>query len=391
MPTFRRANADDFDAFFDLGRLAFPMLPETDRDMLRERFRPEHTSVVEDNGQMIARSSENRFGHWLGGRPVPAIGIAGVAVNPTIRGRGTGSQMMRWTHEQARADGVPLASLYPATLPIYRSLGYGDAFFRTTFKARLDQLPPRPHDAGSVEPYTDADLPALMAAYDRYAATQAGVLVRNADWWQLRVLDRKVASQRYLVREDGHVTGWLFFEFKPAQNDWRQRLEVRDLGFTTESAGRALLAFAALHRSTSIEMTWCAPINEPIQFLQHDHAIEMEWGIRAMARILDVPGAIAARGYLGSVDAEVSIALTDADIPENAGPWLLSVAKGAGVAERSKKAELTCTIQAFSSMFTGMLSPRDAQRVGALDGGDGAIERLAAMFAGPLPWLGDFY
>ncbi|MFP5224200.1 MAG: enhanced intracellular survival protein Eis [Actinomycetota bacterium] len=391
MTEIRRLRADEFDEAFSLGRRAFPMQPESDRERLRDRFVPEMFTGVFDDGRMIGRTIEHRFGHHLGGRVVPAIGIAGVAVDPTIRGRGIGSQMMNWVHEQARGDGIPFASLYPATLPIYRNLGYGDAFHRTAFTARLERLPSKPIGTAVVESYTDSDESAVRDAYDRFASTQAGIVARDDDWWEHRILDLKTTPQRYVVREEGELVGYFFFDFAPAKDDWRQRIDVKDMVALTPSAGSAILAFAALHRSTCSTIHWTGPANEPLQWLQHDHAIELSHGFNAMARVLDVPGAIASRGYFEAVEAEVSLAISDPRIPDNDGPWLISVVKGVGSAEPARSTDGFCTIQAFSSMFTGMLSPADARRVGGLSADDEAVRKLTAIFAGPTPWLSDFY
>lgn len=391
MTEFRPVAREEYDDFFTFGRRAFPMISESDRDARRHQFRPEDTRAIFEGDTMKARLLGFPLGHHLGGRVVRAIGIAGVAVDPTSRGRGLGTRLMRLTQQQARSEGIPLASLYPATQPLYRSLGYGDAFHRTAFKAPLEKLPQARDLDASVEVMREEDEPDLKHAYSGFARTQAGALFRDDHWWTSRVFDPKQASQRYLVREGDKITGWILFEFRPEGNDWRQRLDSRELVFTTPAAGRALLSFASLHRSTCSSLHWTGPIDEPLQGLQHDHSIELEWTMRAMARILDVPAALTARGYPEALDAEVSLEVEDPHFPENGGPWRFAVSKGSGTAEEATSANARCSIQALSSMFTGMLHPADARRVGGLDADDSTVDRLGAIFAGPTPWLSDFF
>jgi predicted acetyltransferase len=48
-------------------------------------------------------------------------------------------------------------------------------------------------------------------------------------------------------------------------------------------------------------------------------------------------------------------------------------------------------IGALSSMFSGALSAHDAVRLGYLDADDPAVPLLAELFAGPAPWMPDFF
>ena len=42
-------------------------------------------------------------------------------------------------------------------------------------------------------------------------------------------------------------------------------------------------------------------------------------------------------------------------------------------------------------MYTGFLSPHDAVRLGLLDGDDPAVAVLARLFAGPAPFMLDWF
>src|SRR6266516_1869486 len=71
------------------------------------------------------------------------------------RGRGVGTTMMRELLKELRPR-VPISSLYPATVPIYRSAGYGFGGVRTFWKTRLDALP---HTGPlRASPFTDDDI-----------------------------------------------------------------------------------------------------------------------------------------------------------------------------------------------------------------------------------------
>src|ERR1700722_9431798 len=61
--------------------------------------------------------------YWVG-RPVKMAGVASVKVAPEHRGRGIGRALMTESLNLIAARGYPLSALYPATMPIYRSLGW---------------------------------------------------------------------------------------------------------------------------------------------------------------------------------------------------------------------------------------------------------------------------
>src|SRR5690242_15994083 len=61
--------------------------------------------------------------YWLG-HPVPMAGVASVKVAPEHRGRGIGRTLMTEALNVIAERGYLLSALYPATMPIYRSLGW---------------------------------------------------------------------------------------------------------------------------------------------------------------------------------------------------------------------------------------------------------------------------
>ena len=61
---------------------------------------------------------------WWLGRAIPCAGIASVKVAPEYRGAGIGRRLMTALLDAVAERGYPLSALYPATMPIYRSLGW---------------------------------------------------------------------------------------------------------------------------------------------------------------------------------------------------------------------------------------------------------------------------
>src|SRR2546430_1018761 len=68
--------------------------------------------VVTDSDAVVGALRLLRFGHFLGGRSVPAAGIAAVGISPRARGRGVGVTLMREVLRASADDGLPFSSLY---------------------------------------------------------------------------------------------------------------------------------------------------------------------------------------------------------------------------------------------------------------------------------------
>jgi predicted acetyltransferase len=390
MITIRPATVDDVERVIALRTQAFN-IDEHGRESVRKDPRVAEVRVAELDGNVVGTARALPFGHFFGGRPVEAAGISGVAVAAEARGKGVGSTMMRELVRELRRV-VPISSLYPATVPIYRNIGYGFGGVRTFWKTRLDALP----QSGTLQasPFTDDDVDEVNDAYERLAAGTNGLVRRSRDWWQRRVFSdwENRIVYRYLVREAGQVTGWIVYMLAKAKGEaWRMNVDVRDLMWTTPEAGRTLLSLAALHRSTGEAMSWPGPATDPLADLIAEDPIENDGTFRWMLRLLDVPGAIEARGYHPQVEASVTIAVRDPLFPENEGPWRIEVAGGQAKVFPAEQPEATAGVQALASIWSSMHRARDAVRIGGLDATTEAIDALELIFAGPLPWISDFF
>lgn len=391
MPIVRPATIDDFDRIFELGRQAFN-IPASARERAREDFAPEHGRVAEDAGDIVATLRLLPFEQRWGGRSIPAAGIASVAVPPEQRGRGHATVLMHETLRELRETGTPVSTLFPATVPIYRACGYGYAGIRSQWRASLHSLPASAR--AQIEPFGNEQLDEVMACYASALAADNGLIDRGRDWWERRVLRstwEEGEPYRYLVREGGRVTGYVIYRLERIAGDWRSEVRCRDLVWETEAAARALLALAAMHRSTSGRLLWAGPPTEPLADLLAEDLVELDFRFRWMLRLVDVPGAIEARGYPPHVEAATTIAVQDALLPENAGPWRIEVASGSAKVVPADSAAAHADAAAWASIWSGLHTPAQMIRLGALAASDEAARSLASMFAGPTPWLADFF
>lgn len=348
----------------------------------------EDVRVVADEGRVVASAVLRDFAYFFGGRSVPTAGVSGVAVAPETRGRRTAEMLVGEILREAR-DAAPLSALYPATVPLYRRLGYEFAAPRYRYRAAIDDLP-RVRSALAVEPWDDASIPDVARAYRAYAADYNGMMDRRDDLWASRILkpfgDDRIF--RYLVREGGEVAGSIVYK---QEKDFHFDIECRDLFWRTPGAGRALLGFVAGHHSLGERVFWYGSPFDLWAFPTVEEDIKVDERHHLMLRILDVPAAIAARGYDEIAEADVTVRFDDALFPDNAGPWRIAVAGGKGSAEPADDAAAVAGIGAFAAVYSGLVSASEARRAGLLEASDGAVGALDRIFAGPAPFTTDFF
>jgi len=85
-----------------------------------------------------------------------------------------------------------------------------------------------------------------------------------------------------------------------------------------------------------------------------------------MLHLVDVQAAIEARPAQPQASGKgLTIALTDASAPWNAGTWRIESSEGRMSAERTNAApELEIDVRALASLYNGFVKPIDAARVG---------------------------
>ena len=269
--------------------------------------------------------------YWLG-KPVNMAGVSSVKVAPEYRGRGIGRTLMTETLNLIAERGYPISALYPATMPIYRSLGWELAGARIHFAVPSRSLRglAEPDTAARGEGADHQDVPirrvgtadaaavvAVMAAGHR-AARDAGPLTWDegpaAEW-----LGRK-DLYCYLAGDDG------FAAYRWAGSDlWVERVHAR-----TPQTLRALWSVIASHSSTADTVSGLTSPHDPFWWLTRECDARVTRRAMWMLRVADAHAAIAARGFPPAVSASVPLEIHDPARPLNSGRWRLTVIDGAG-------------------------------------------------------------
>lgn len=384
---FRALRVDDLDAALAIRLRSFGPLDAAGEDRWRrttaELLEQGRLHGVEDDGTLVAAGKARGFEQWWTGRRVPMAGMAGITVAPQARGRGVGSLLMRGLADLSRDRGEPVSALYPASIPVYRHLGWELAGAQRRVSLEADAL----RLLGGSTVVREAHADDARAIVDLYAdgmkrARHRGPRHLPAAEWSELLAD----PQTYVfVADDGVVV------YRWAGQD----LEVVLLWAETLETTRSLWSVVGSGSSVAKRVHAFLAPDDPVHWLLPLEAERQERRYSWMLRVLDVEAALVARGYQPETSATVTFAVVDAERAENAGPWTLTVTGGEGAvvrADADPSGLPTLTARGLAALYAGS-PPAALRRAGLLlGGGAGDDAVLELLFAGASPaYLLDYF
>lgn len=397
--TFGTRSPDEHEQHMALAGQAFGVRPvpyEPDRPGPPD----DRIHVARIDGRLAATTMVLPMGQWFGGRRVPLGGVAAVTVAPEARGRGIARRLLTDALAAMRDRGEVLSGLYPTTARLYRSVGYEHAarLVRTALSietlGRVDAAGPE----RSIRRIPATEIPTMADTYEAVAAGHDGWLSRGELWWQrtahrLRAEDNRFA---YLIEHHGALEGVMLVEHTEPKGT-RAGFHLYDLAVdgpfcTTPAAFRSALRFLAGHGTTVGEVVTALPV-ELLAVTVPDQHVRVAEHLLNMLRIVDAPGAVAARGYLVDDVDPIDIRITDPVAPWNEGDRRLAVEDGNGILMAGGTGRIGLDAPTLAALWSGWSSPWQLALAGRLPGAtDADLLSLARMFAArSTPALVDFY
>jgi predicted acetyltransferase len=380
-------------AYGDAVRLVYNSTDDARRGAWLASVGAANVRVVRDGGTVVGGLVLIPMGQWFGGRSVPMTGVAAVAVLPEHRGRRAATELTRAAVREMRAAGTPLSALYPATQPLYRSVGYECAGveWRTEVQAEAFRGGDR---AAPLRAATKADEPAIDDCYRRRARLSNGLLDRSPYLWERIRRPISGTVNGYVVDGAAGVEGYVYLKTREVTVGHKDfALWCNDVAATTPAAARRLAGFFADHASMTGEIAWRgSPSDALLAVLREQSGVTLKAWNTWMVRIVDVAGAMTARGWSPGVAGEVHLDVAADDVvPENAGRWTVRVEGGRAEATRGGRGSLRTSVRGLAAMYTGFHSPADLRAAGHADADDATLAAAAALFAGPSPWMADHF
>ncbi len=375
--------------------LAGEGLLSNDRDgwqLYVDRIGLDNIRVVRCDNRVAGGMAFYRMGQWFGGKPVPCAGISGVAISPVDRGTGACHQMLRSVLREVREEGISISSLFASAQHVYRRLGFDHAGVYTQYSIPITAIACSDRTL-PIHRFLTPPLEPLRRVAEAMASVNNGHLQRTDGLWQ-RLLNPYDGDGTitYIIGELDDPQGYAIF--RPGKRDGGvpQPLISTDVAANTPSALRRLLTLVHDHRSMCDQFEWFGAPNDMIPFFASEQFVDIKFIMRWFLRILDVPAALAARGYDESLDGELHLEVHDDLIEENNGQWIMRLQNGSVEVVRGGSGALRLNVRELASMYSSYYSAQQLRQFGGLETANvRQLEFADRVFAGPSPWVPELY
>ena len=364
--------------------------PAAEAPVWFERAGHDHVLAWREAGALVGGLITIPMGQYFGGVSVPMEGVAGVGVAPEHRANGGATRMMRALVRDVRARGVALSTLYPATVPLYQRAGYERAGGRWRTSVRPQDLPTRLDPALRVIPLASVGDGATRALYEAHGRLRNGPLDRGPYLWGRIDAPVRMTVRRMGVEGPDGLEGYVVVSHV-AKDGHDTEVHVVDAVAATARAADAILVTLGAYRSLAQEVRWHGGPHDTLTQRLRDrrHAVTLTdfW----MLRLVDVPRALALRGYNPFVKAAVTLVVRDEVVPENEGAWRVAVEGGRVEVTKAVEGGVALDVRALATLYTGFRTAEALAADGLAAGDVRDLAAATALFAGATPALAEHF
>ncbi len=330
----RTATEADYDDLALLISWAFLIdVDDTTPEIRRLVHEPDRTHLITDGGRPVATGGVFTREMTVPGAAIPTAHVTGVAVAATHRRRGLLTRVMSAQLDAIRDRGTePIAALWASEGAIYGRFGYGAAAAHVTYDIPVKETTlPANADVPTLRQVVPRDVINHLAdVYERVRPGRPGLSGRPGMWWERLTADPEnrrggMTSLRAVLHEsNGRVDGYATWR---ARADWNHtnpagEIRVGEVIAATNEAYTALWRFLLSIDLTRTVRYEFAALDEPLPYLvTNPTGLGASVAPSLWVRVVDVPGALAARRYAAPVD--VVLEVSDPMLPANDGRWHL--------------------------------------------------------------------
>jgi predicted acetyltransferase len=397
----RTIEPSEFEAYMRVFEGAFSgPLADGELELLRGLTEFDRSHVAVEGTTFVGAATANGFRMTVpGGGEVPVGGVTGVGVLPTHRRRGVNTALMARQLADIRARGEVAAALYASEAGIYGRFGYGVATWNGSIDIETRRsafvVPSAVSGRTSLLERSEA-LPRMRAIHEAIRPARPGAVALDERWFDFHLWqqesERKDEPYFFAIHEaeGGGDDAYAVYHVKHEWPDSMPTLElkVQDLQALTPAASaqmwRFLMSIDLVHRVTAR----ARPIDETLlHMLVEPRRLNLKVRDGMFLRLLDLPGAMAARRFTG--DGRVVLEVADGFMPELEGRYELAVEDGrGGCGITSDDADLACSVVELGAAYLGGVSFGQLARAGRVrELKDGALAVADTIFASDLaPW-----
>jgi len=399
---YRPARRTDVDTLAELALRAYRVSSlEARREFYTEhpRFSIRDVRVGELDGGIVASLVLYPLLAWVRGVRLPVTGIGSVAVSPDYRRRGVAEALMRATLREMRQRGDTMTLLYAFRSDFYAKFGWSLVERTNLFSVPPSALPAS-DEARRVRKLRIPDRPAAQALFEAQAqAAGHFAIARRPEWWEKRLWNYDGEWVVYEGRRRGAIEGYAHYQVDAADGPWKLVITVNEFVASTPAAHRGLWGHLNALRDQAVEIIASVPGDESWATVLADAKnVNGEFklgvvrstghlGYGAMLRLVDVKGALEVLPVAPTARGEVTLAVDDDVVPQNAREWRVTAREGRLLvrperpgARRRALPRLSASAGALASIVAGALGAVRAAEIGLVEDSRGAAEIVEPWF-----------
>jgi len=350
-----------------------------------------------DGDELVGSMRLHDYTMNLRGAMIPTGGVGAVAVDLLRKRERVCGDLIRFYLEKCRADGVPMAVLWPFRPDFYRKMGFGYGGVTYNYAVEPESLPQGPSKE-HLRSLTIDDLPAVTDCYNRYFERGNGLLDETIVTWRHAF---EAGARRFVGYEtDGQLRGFMTFVFAPVEGQsWLVNdLNVMDFFYDSPEVLAEFMTFLHSQRD-QIRRVKFETADPDLHYLLGDprddsgalfNPVNHQYAkaaVGAMYRIVDPERLFAMLPECRFGRETIALRITAEDAFFTGGDIAVTVVFADGYpqvgGEAKAEAEIRLDIADLSSLVVGAVPFRRLYRYGRVALSDsGKTEQLDRLFGG---------
>lgn len=388
----RAARADEMDQFGLVAAYVYGgAFGDEPDNVVAQNNRPEWTLCAFVDGRMATSYSCLPMTMRANGNAVALGGISAVGTLPEYRRQGLLRAITTRSLADMRGRGQAVAALWASQAAIYQRYGYALASTPITYRIDTVDVGFYDGDGGTARVQridADSGFDVLKKLYVEFVKNRTGYLHRARALWLNNALSSgpTTGPAHIAVAYDGTAAiGYVIYHVrgdKTGHSTRNQELTIKDFVWLNGDAYRSLWSWLARHDLVG-RIVWVrAPIDDPApELFVEPRLLNAQSRDGTWLRIVDAPVALAQRGYQATDSITVEVAADELS-PWNAGRYKLECApEGATVTPTRASADMTLSVKALASLYSGFRSARQLAQWGLVDADDAVLDRASRIFA----------
>lgn len=354
----RLTKPEELDRVRELFALAFRIPMK--RDVEHEPDEALHWAAFDDDGQMMSAITVPMYPMWFDGQPVCMGGIGGVSTLPQYRRRGGIRACFEALLPELYRQEYDFSYLYPFSTAFYRKFGYECCVQKqlVTVDLRLLRTSYFADTYRLAEPGQDLSEDVAFVDHIWHRTYNMSVPHVRSDYRWVAKLDPAAGGKYlYVWYDNGRPSAYVLFQ---PEGD---TLQCDRFHFTSAQGFRALLGLLQTMSTDRSHARFYLPESKALRYLLPEWSLgAVQWQLLCggMVRVIRVREVLEKAKCIGT--GQVTLEITDPQIPENTGTYWVSFNDGKVLmvdsADTAPDARLT--IPAFSALISGVCSFTEA-------------------------------